>query len=61
MVVQVQAIAYIAINLGFKIFTLLNSLFPDFLSFCNLCVCMSVYVLDLYVLVLSRAVAIRRF
>ncbi len=48
MVVQVYAIAHIAINLGFHVFILLNSSFPQFLSFCNFCECVNacVHVLD---------------
>ncbi len=48
MVLQVNAIAHIAVNLGFHIFILLNSFFPHFLSSCNLCewVSVCVYVLD---------------
>ncbi len=42
MVVQVYAIAHIAVNLGFHIFILLNLSFPNFLSVCNVyeCECM---------------------
>ncbi len=39
MVVQVYAIAHIAVNMGFHIFILLNSSFPYFLSFCNVWMC----------------------
>ena len=48
MVVHVYAISRIAVNLGFHIFILLNSLFPNVLSSCNLCECVSAcaYVLD---------------
>ncbi len=45
MLVQVYAIAHIAINLGFHIFILLNSFFPHFLSFLQP-VWMRVFVLD---------------
>ncbi len=44
MVVQVYAIAHIAVNMGFHIFILLNSSFPHFLSSCNVWV--RVIVLD---------------
>ncbi len=52
---QVYALAHIAVNLEFHIFILLNSFFPQFLSYCIVwmceCVCSCVrlvYVLGLY-------------
>ncbi len=44
MVVQVYAIAHIAVNLGFHIFILLNSFFPNSLN--ATCVNVCVHVLD---------------
>ncbi len=49
MVVQVYAIAHIAINLGFHIFTPLNSFFPHFFLFLQLeCECAFVMMLDYF-------------
>ncbi len=48
--VQVYVLAHIAVNLGFHIFILLNSFFPQFLSYCIvwMCECVNacVHVLD---------------